>query len=51
MLLRPPLERVDLLDWQAFGRAIDIGYRCAADALENQITKIASMQHRPAPAD
>jgi NTE family protein len=44
VLLRPPLERVDLLDWQAFERVIDIGYRYAAGALQNQITKIASVQ-------
>jgi NTE family protein len=48
VLLRPPLERVDLLDWQAFERAIDIGYRYAAEALENQITKFASVQQGPA---
>jgi NTE family protein len=34
VLLRPPLEGVDLLDWRAFDRAIEIGYRCAAQALE-----------------
>jgi NTE family protein len=33
LLLRPPLESVDLLDWRAFGRAIDIGYRAAVEAL------------------
>lgn len=26
VLLRPPLDNVDLLDWQAFDRAIDAGY-------------------------
>jgi NTE family protein len=36
VLLRPPLEGVDLLDWRAFDRAIEIGYRCAAQALETQ---------------
>jgi NTE family protein len=35
VLLRPPLEGVDLLDWRAFDRAIEIGYRCAAEALEH----------------
>lgn len=34
LLLTPPLERIDLLDWQAFDRALEIGYRCAAEALD-----------------
>ena len=34
LLLRPALESVDLLDWRAFPRAIDIGYRAALEALE-----------------
>jgi NTE family protein len=34
LLLRPPLESVDLLDWRACDRAIDAGYRHAIDALE-----------------
>jgi NTE family protein len=34
LLLRPPLEGIDLLDWQAFDRAIDLGYRYAARTLE-----------------
>lgn len=33
LLLTPPLESVDLLDWQAFDQAIEIGYRCAAGQL------------------
>lgn len=32
LLLTPPLESLDLLDWQSFERAIEIGYR---DACEN----------------
>lgn len=40
LLLRPPLESLDLLDWQAFQRAIDIGYadtcrRLAGELPEN----------------
>ncbi|HMK85014.1 MAG TPA: patatin-like phospholipase family protein [Steroidobacteraceae bacterium] len=35
VLLRPPLEKVDLLDWRAFERTIDIGYRYAVRALES----------------
>jgi NTE family protein len=34
MLLRPPLESVDLLDWRACDRAIDVGYRHAIERLE-----------------
>jgi len=33
LVLRPPLERIDLLDWRAFDRAVEIGYRHAAEAL------------------
>jgi NTE family protein len=35
MLLRPPLESVDLLDWRACDRAIDVGYRHAIERLEH----------------
>jgi NTE family protein len=35
MLLKPQLDGVDLLDWRAFDRAIDLGYRCAMRALES----------------
>jgi NTE family protein len=34
LLFRPPLESVDLLDWRACDRAIDVGYRHAIDKLE-----------------
>ena len=34
ILFQPPLESVNLLDWQACDRAIDIGYRHAIDKLE-----------------
>jgi NTE family protein len=33
MLFQPPLATVNLLDWRAFDRAIDIGYRYAVDKL------------------
>jgi NTE family protein len=33
ILLQPPLENVDLLDWRAFERAIDAGYRHALQRL------------------
>jgi NTE family protein len=34
LLLRPPLEDIDMLDWHAFDRAIELGYRYAARELE-----------------
>jgi len=49
VLLRPPLEGVDLLDWRAFDRAIEIGYRCAAQALESQGSELLGGGRRAAP--
>jgi NTE family protein len=34
LLLRPPLEGIDMLDWQSFDRAVDSGYRYAVRMLE-----------------
>lgn len=34
LVLKPPLERIDLLDWRAFDRTIELGYRYASEALE-----------------
>jgi len=34
VLLRPPLANVDLLNWQAFDRAIEAGYAYARRTLE-----------------
>ena len=36
LLLEPPIETIDLLDWQAFDRAIEAGYRHTMEALERQ---------------
>ena len=44
ILFKPPLETVDLLDWQACDHAIDVGYRHAIVKLEH-LEK--SMMHRP----
>jgi NTE family protein len=33
LVLKPPLEGIDLLDWRAFQRAIDLGYRHASEQL------------------
>jgi NTE family protein len=37
VLLKPPLVNVDLLDWQAFDRAIEAGYAYAREALGSLI--------------
>jgi NTE family protein len=34
LLLQPPLESVDMLNWKAFERAIDVGYRYTLERLE-----------------
>ncbi len=34
VMLKPPLTNIDLLDWHAFDRAIEAGYRYARGALE-----------------
>ena len=31
LLLQPPLEQIDMLNWHAFDRAIDAGYRHAKE--------------------
>ena len=36
LLLKPPLGQIDLLDWQAFERVVDIGYRHTMDVLESK---------------
>jgi hypothetical protein len=36
LLLRPPLASIGMLDWQAFDRAVEIGYLHALQALANQ---------------
>ena len=35
LILKPPLLNIELLDWKAFNRVIDIGYRYTVTALEN----------------
>jgi NTE family protein len=34
ILFKPPLENVDLLDWQACDQAIEAGYRHAVEKLD-----------------
>jgi NTE family protein len=44
LLLQPPLEQIDMLNWKAFDRAIDAGYRYALDRLASG----AASLHPPA---
>jgi NTE family protein len=41
LVLKPPLERIDLLDWRAFERTIELGYRYASEALEKNANVFA----------
>jgi NTE family protein len=34
LVLKPPLEHIDLLDWRAFDRAIELGYRYTSEMLD-----------------
>jgi len=34
LLLMPPLESLDLLDWKSFERAVEIGYRHTCERLD-----------------
>jgi NTE family protein len=34
LVLKPPLERIDLLDWRALDRTIELGYRYTSEVLE-----------------
>jgi NTE family protein len=49
VLLKPPLANVDLLNWQAFDRAIQAGYDYARLALESlpQVPRLAAAGARP----
>jgi NTE family protein len=47
VLLRPPLEGVDLLDWRAFDRTVALGYQYAAEALEREGSKLVVPIARP----
>ena len=41
LVLKPPLERIDLLDWRAFDRTIELGYRYASETLERNAAVFA----------
>jgi NTE family protein len=34
LLLKPPTDGINMLDWKAFDQAIDLGYRHACEVLE-----------------
>jgi NTE family protein len=34
LLITPPMNHVDLLDWTSFDNAIEVGYRTAMEALD-----------------
>jgi NTE family protein len=38
LLLDPPIEAIDLMDWHAFDRAVEAGYRATMEALEQPDT-------------
>jgi NTE family protein len=40
LLLVPPLEEIDILDWKAFDRAVEIGYRYASERLAETPLKL-----------
>jgi NTE family protein len=52
VLLKPPLAGIDLLEWRAFDRAIDAGYRYACRALADlaDLPRLASAPEQPAPS-
>jgi NTE family protein len=39
LLLQPPLEQIDMLNWQGFDRAIDAGYRYTVKRLEGWLER------------
>jgi len=49
VLLKPPLANVDLLNWQAFDRAIQAGYDYARSALDSLplIPRLPAVAERP----
>ena len=38
LLLDPPIESIDLMDWHAFDRAVEAGYRATMESLERTDT-------------
>jgi NTE family protein len=50
LVLKPPLERIDLLDWRAFDHTIELGYRYASEMLEKN-AQIFSKVRAPHPVN
>jgi NTE family protein len=49
LLLQPPLEQFDMLNWQAFDRAIDAGYQYAVERLrQNAAALLPPVRSAPA---
>jgi NTE family protein len=50
VLLKPPLAGIDLLEWRAFDRAIEAGYRYARSALAElpDLPRLAPLPKEPA---
>jgi NTE family protein len=48
LVLKPPLERIDLLDWRALDRTIELSYRYTSEALEKN-AEVFSRVARVAP--
>jgi NTE family protein len=46
LLLKPPMDSINMLDWKAFERAIDLGYRHACGVLESWERSRALRSHR-----
>jgi len=47
LVLKPPLERIDLLDWRAFDRIIELGYRYASETLEKHAGLFTATRAKP----
>ena len=44
VLLKPPLDNIDLLNWRAFDRAIEAGYRYAHAQLDDLLADVPRLQ-------
>jgi len=52
VVIKPPLEHIDLLDWRAFERVVEIGYRHASENMEQYwaaVTRNQSSEANPEP--
>jgi NTE family protein len=49
LVLKPPLENIDLLDWKAFERVVEVGYRHASESLESSASALLERCSGPRP--